>query len=126
MKPSKKLRKHTPFSYSGNGVEVQVYGYEGFLDGLSALADSLMNGGIIATDTVRASIGQAHVTVRSPIKVEVDSTGVGASFGGQFPLEVGVRMNVPLPPQQHIISPPDSRTPGGIGTYSARQDGTRG
>jgi len=125
MKPTRKLQKHRPPSYSRDGTEVLAYEHESFTDGLSALVDSLLSGGIVFTDTLRASIVSAHATLRSPVKITGDSSGAGFSLSGAVPLEVGVRVNLP-PPPQHTIPAPDSRTPGGIGTYSARQDGTRG
>lgn len=89
-----KLEKRSPALYSLKKNEVQAYEDE-LLGNLAALADSVFSGGVVATDTLSVGPLDAYYTIKSPINVTADSTGVGISFSGSMGVEVGVHIDTP-------------------------------
>ena len=124
MKPIK-LSKRRSSTYDLHNREIRAYDDESFADELANLADSLASGGTIFTDTVNVGRIEFHTTVKSPIIIEADSSGAGAKLSGSGSFELGVRYNYKQQSPGPIIPPAATKSPGGIGTYSAIQDETR-
>jgi hypothetical protein len=69
----------------------KVYAYEGdFRDACAALADSMMHGGVVASDTLRFDPISIDYSVRSPISVTSDSTGTRVGVSAGLQLDVGI------------------------------------
>jgi len=91
-----KLEKNSPTPYSLKKNEIQAYEDEGnIMDDLAALADSVLHGGIVASDTLNFGPFQTNYTITSPVNVTSDSTGVGISLSGIIGVEVGFHINTP-------------------------------
>jgi len=91
-----KLEKRNPAVYSLKKNEIQAYSGEGdVLGDLAALADSVFSGGVIATDTLSVGPVDTYYTIKSPISVTADSTGVGISFSGSMGVEIGIHIDTP-------------------------------
>ena len=89
----RRLCKKRPCAHAGMSAQALAYSDEstsGFIDEIRALGDSLISGGVLATDTLSLGPVQAHYAVRSPVIAQSDSSGTRVTFGGACPVEVGV------------------------------------
>jgi len=89
MEKHKLCKMRRPGRYADG--QAAVYAYEkGVWNYFTDLADSLMSGGVVATDTTRVGPVAVHCTVWSPVSVSHDSTGTTVSLKDPLPVEVGV------------------------------------
>ena len=106
-------------------MEVQAYEDESFLDNLSALGDSLINGNSIFTQNFTLGPVSCEHRSKSPVTVISNPDSVGISIPtltGQGTLMIGRDLGIPSQTVPHQpIGSPDNFTR----TQSAVQDKTR-